>query len=165
MSNVFNKLTIDLDILAELEELVSSISNWKDESDRTFIQHPVPEYIYKKSKVFSALEPIIVPGHLVILKMHENSLCYPHTDLYRRSTLNCLLSEEDNSSLLFFTNKIRHQNFNFEEHVYNKHSLYLLDVSIPHMVINRGKTRYLLSVSLKWSFKKSKDFLIDQKYL
>lgn len=74
-----------------------------------------------------------------LFSMVPNSAIHLHTDPLRNVALNMLI-DGYNSNSLFFNGR------NFKELVYKPNTFYVIDTSVPHMVLNYTEHRYVLTL-------------------
>ena len=80
-----------------------------------------------------------------VLRIDPN-ICYSfHTDDDRRTTINMLLSNSP-SHCIFSPTRINDRLLNIVELIYEPDTYYLLDTTVPHMVINFNSHRFMFSI-------------------
>ena len=112
----------------------------------TFLQNPVPKYIYEKDPLINILceqgwkEP-------VLFKSEPESMYIFHRDRGNRPAALNLLLGEPNSDTLFMGNMIFRNQYKLLKVDYKPDRYYLLNTSRQHAVMNYGIDRYVMSLS------------------
>ena len=130
----------------ELLNYCNSIATWNRPGWATFLQNPVPKFIYEKDPLICTLceqgwkDP-------VLLKSEPESMYVFHRDRGNRPVSLNLLLGESNSDTLFMGNMIFRNQYELIKLNYKPGRYYLLNTARQHAVMNYGIDRYVMSLS------------------
>ena len=122
----------------------------------------IPDHIRRADKVTSQL-CMQFNGTACILKINPNVQYHWHTDAGRSCTVNMLIDNYD-SRTMFSSSPKFNETMEITELKYLPSTMYILDVTKLHSVINFNNERYLFSVSFPESckFEQVRDFCISE---
>lgn len=137
--------------LAQKAEGIVDYVNWTIDQELPWGQHfgfdaqPISRYWVEEEPALKAVNACNPIKQLGLLKVAPHSMYDWHTDEYRQSCLNLLISTDHHSHTLFGKQR-DHINKNVCELKYEPRTYYLFNNQIEHCVINLDGPRYLISL-------------------
>jgi len=133
-------------LITHLEHLISSQNpSWEEHFG--FDAIPIDSSWIEKELPLKEINEIHSIKQLGLLKVSNKSFYDWHVDSYRQSCINCLISKDHHSYLLFGEYKDEYYHNNIIELKYKPYTYYLFNNQKKHSVVNLdSKDRYLLSL-------------------
>jgi len=142
MNKNYTKLNISTKILPDIREIINDGGEWG--MLNSFQIKQIPHSLAMKDEFLKKL----FEKHkflIGVLKLEPNNVYNWHIDGERAVGINALI-EESNSHCLFIDNIVNDYVFETSELKYQVGEYVVFNTSIPHMVINFEKERYMLTV-------------------
>lgn len=160
MNNLYIKTNIKLDVISEIHDFINTVTTW-DHPDPmvSFYRGTVPNDLIKKSTVLSKLSKMCGTNPILILKMPAWSIATPHRDTYRSTSINFLLTENNDSDSFFLDKELRIAQYSIVPIEYDPYYCCVLNVKEQHCIVNRSHDRYVLSLTPNIQFEQVKQYL------
>lgn len=139
-----------LPLLQKAEGIVDYVS-WVVQQDLPWGKHfgfdaqPISEYWIEEEPALRTVHACAPIKQLGLLRVPQQSMYDWHTDEYRLSCLNLLISQDHHSHTLFGGQR-DHINKDICELKYEPRTYYLFNNQVEHCVINLDGPRYLISL-------------------